>query len=156
MNDDMIRRLAEKGGVIQITFGSIFVNTELNRRYVEDAKHINDHVAAHGLDSEQRDAYAKEYFETHPLGQADVTDVAAHIDHAVQLVGVDHVGLGSDFDGVSSLPQGLTDVSCYPNLIQELLKKGYSEDDIAKICGANFLRVWTAIQETARNLQSDN
>ena len=149
MNDDMIRRLAEEGGVIQITFGSIFVNTELNRRYIDDAKHINDHVAQNHLDSEQRDAYAKQYFETHPLNQADITDVVAHIDHAVRLVGVDHVGLGSDFDGVSSLPQGLTDVSCFPNLIHELLKKGYSEDDIEKICGANFLRVWTAIQQAA-------
>jgi membrane dipeptidase len=149
MNDDMIRRLAEKGGVIQITFGSIFVNTELNRQFIESTDHINSHAATRQFNSEQRDAYAKEYFKRHPLGQADITDVVAHIDHAVQLVGVDHVGLGSDFDGVSSLPKGLTDVSCYPNLIQKLLEKGYKEDDIRKICGANFLRVWTAIQKAA-------
>ena len=79
----------------------------------------------------------------------------AHIDHVVQIAGVDHVGLGSDFDGVGdSLPTGLKDVSDYPNLIHELLKKGYSEEDIRKICGGNLLRVWSQVEAVARDVRA--
>jgi membrane dipeptidase len=81
---------------------------------------------------------------------ADVRDVAAHIDHAVKLAGVDHVGIGSDFDGVGrSVPTGLEDVSCYPNLIRELLKLGYSEPDLRKLVGENLLRVWAEVLRLA-------
>jgi membrane dipeptidase len=98
--------------------------------------------------------YAKQYRDQHPIGFADVTDVADHIDHVVRLVGADYVGLGSDFDGVGdSLPTGLKDVSYYPNLIFELLKRGYSEEDIRKICGENLLRVWSQVEHTAQELQ---
>jgi len=76
--------------------------------------------------------------------------VANHIDHVVNLVGVDHVGFGSDYDGVGdSLPTGLKDVSTYPNLIEELLKRGYSEEDIAKMCYKNVWRVWKAVEKVA-------
>ena len=75
--------------------------------------------------------------------------------HCVQLVGIDHVGLGSDFDGVSRLPKDLTDVSCYPNLIYGLLKASYTEEAIRKICGGNFLRVWSVIQEAAGHSESN-
>ena len=78
--------------------------------------------------------------------QGPRVDVADHIDHIAQLVGIDHVGLGSDFDGVTEVPEGLEDVSCYPNLIYELLKRGYGKQDIRKICGENFLRVWTEVE----------
>jgi membrane dipeptidase len=78
--------------------------------------------------------------------------VADHIDHVVKLAGIDHVGFGSDFDGVGdSLPTGLKDVSQFPNLIYELLKRGYSEADIKKICGANVLRVWGEVQAYAQS-----
>ena len=149
MSDDMIRLLAKKGGLIHINFGSIFVSTEINRRFVDSMKHVNTHVASHQLTGAERDAFAREYFDEHPLGQADIADVVAHIDHVVQLVGIDHVGIGSDFDGVGNLPRGLADVSCYPSLIQELLRRDYSEDDIRKICATNFLHVWSTIQEAA-------
>jgi membrane dipeptidase len=74
-----------------------------------------------------------------------------HINHVVDLVGVDHVGLGSDFDGVFALPSGLHDVSTYPDLVRELLKEGYSEEDIRKILGENALRVWDAVADAARD-----
>ena len=81
---------------------------------------------------------------------ADVTDVADHIDHVRGLVGINHVGLGSDFDGVGpTTPKGLKDVSQYPNLIQELLERGYSEVDVAKVLSGNLLRVWTKVEEVA-------
>ena len=102
-----------------------------------------------------RDTLKEGMLDRHEI-QADVSDVAANIDHAVRLVGIDHVGLGSDFDGVGeNLPTGLKDVSDFPNLIYELLKRGYTEQDIRKICADNFLRVWSDIQNAAQANNSD-
>jgi membrane dipeptidase len=155
MDDEMIKLLAEKGGVIQINFGSIFVSPKINRAYKERRKNVLEYIEAHSLQGEERDKYYKEYAKENPLGDADISDVVANIDHVVKLVGIEHVGLGSDFDGVSGqLPVGLKDVSCYPNLIYELLKKGYTEADIKKICSDNFLRVWSQVERAARKLQS--
>ena len=75
--------------------------------------------------------------------------VADHIDHVVELVGIDHVGIGSDYDGVRALPEGLEDVSRYPTLLEELLRRGYSEDDIRKIWSGNLMRVWRATEAYA-------
>lgn len=88
-------------------------------------------------------AFFSEQRRAHPIGT--VEHVANHIAHAVSLVGVDHVGLGSDYDGVFGLPDGLQDVSSYPNLVASLMRRGYKEDDIRKIMGGNTLRVWDAI-----------
>jgi membrane dipeptidase len=156
MDDEMIKLLAQKGGVIQITFGSMFVNGKVNKEFPSRKKHITEYIEAHNLEGDEKDEYVKAYLKENPYSDAEVADVAAHIDHAVKLVGIDHVGLGSDFDGVGdNLPNGLTDVSCYPNLIGELLKKGYSERDIAKICSENFLRVWSEVEKIGGELRSD-
>ncbi|MDT8301404.1 MAG: dipeptidase [Sedimentisphaerales bacterium] len=155
MDDEMIKLLAEKGGVIQITFGSMFVSEQINKAYKDRKKNVLDYIEANNLQGEARDEYFEKYAKDNPLGEADISDVVANIDHVVKLVGIEHVGLGSDFDGVGGqLPVGLKDVSCYPNLIYELLKKGYSEADIKKICSDNFLRVWSDVERTARELQS--
>jgi membrane dipeptidase len=155
MDDQMIKLLAKKGGVMQINFGSMFVNAQVYREFVERRKRIKEYVDAHNLKGEARQKYGEQYAKDHPLSEADISDVVANIDHVVQLVGIDYVGLGSDFDGVGdSLPKGLKDVSCYPNLIHELLRKGYAQDDIRKICSGNFLRVWSQVERTARELQS--
>ncbi len=99
-------------------------------------------------------AYMKQYNQEHPTDFATVSDVADHIDHVVKLVGIDHVGLGSDFDGLGdSLPTGLKDVSMYPNLIKILLERGYQESEIEKICSGNLLRVWQQVDLVARALQ---
>jgi membrane dipeptidase len=90
------------------------------------------------------DQFAKQHKELY----SDVARVADHIDHVVKIAGIDHVGIGSDYDGVGdSLPLGLKDVSTYPNLIAELLKRGYSPDDIEKICYKNVFRVWNKVIE---------
>lgn len=155
MDDEMIKLLAEKGGVIQINFGSMFVSEKINKGYKDRRKNVLEYIEANNLQGEARDEYFDEYAKEHPLGDADISDVVANIDHVVKLVGIEHVGLGSDFDGVSGqLPIGLKDVSCYPNLIYELLKKDYTEADIKKICSDNFLRVWSDVERTARKLQS--
>jgi len=155
MDDEMIKLLAKKGGVIQINFGSMFVNTQVNREYINRKKQTMDYIKTHNLKGKEQEKYIKEYTRNNPLGDADISDVVANIDHVVQLVGMDHVGLGSDFDGVGdNLPYGLKDVSCYPNLIYELLKKGYTEEDINKIFSDNFLNVWLDVEKTALELQS--
>jgi membrane dipeptidase len=96
------------------------------------------------------------YVEEHgSFPYASLEDVLDHFDHVVALVGVDHVGIGSDYDGVGdSLPTGLKDVSSYPNLIEGLLKRDYSEDDIRKILGGNLLRVWEDVEDKALKKQT--
>ena len=155
MSDEMIVALAENGGVIQINFGSSFLSQE-SRDY-SDARsaagklYIADHPEMD--ESDLYGAYAEIYAEEHgPLPFASLDDVLDHFDHVIDLVGVDHVGIGSDFDGVGdSLPTGLKDVSYYPNLIQGFLERGYSEEDIRKILGENLLSVWLAVENHAGN-----
>jgi len=149
MSDEMIRMLAAKGGVIQINFGSIFINATTNREFVELREEVRQYVEAHNLQGEEKTNYTKQRFEQAKLSKTHVSEVAEHIDHVVKLVGIDHVGLGSDFDGVEQLPEGLEDVSGYPNLIYELLKRGYTEQALKKICSENFLRTWTEILQSA-------
>jgi len=158
MSDDMIRALAARGGVIQINFGSSFLTDDLRKKWSEAWPAIQGYLDEHKLaeDDEEAKTYIRTYREEHQIGYADVADVTAHIGHVVQLVGVDHVGFGSDFDGVGdSLPTGLKDVSMYPNIILALLKLGYAERDVEKICGGNLLRVWGEVEQTATRLQGE-
>ena len=149
MSDDMIRLLAKKGGVIQVNFGSMFVNGTVNAEFDRMRDDIRRYIQEHGLQGDERDRYVRRRWEQASLPKAHVSDVAAHIDHVVRLVGIDHVGLGSDFDGVTAVPVGLEDVSHYPNLLRELLSRGYDEPQLRKICGENFLRVWTEVRAAA-------
>ena len=153
MGDDMIKALAANGGTIGINFGSSFLVEAIR----QGGEAMSQYLEENGVrpDSDDGREYARRYRQKTGLGYADVSDVVAHIDRVVQLAGVNHVGLGSDFDGVGdSLPTGLKDVSFYPNLIYELLKAGYSEEDIGKICSGNVLRVWTAVERKAAELQA--
>jgi membrane dipeptidase len=103
-----------------------------------------------------RTDFYPDYFAEHgPYPYASVDDVLDHFDHVVALTGIDHVGIGSDYDGVGdSLPVGLKDVSSYPNLVEGLLRRGYSEADIRKILGGNLLRVWEAVEANAVRKQT--
>ena len=153
MSDTMIRALAAKGGVIQISFGSSFIDNDIRLQSEKGEQAIDEHLRRHHLKPGDKEArtFTEKYRYDHPPRFAGVKEVAAHIDHVVQLVGFDYVGLGSDFDGVGdTLPAGLKDVSQYPNLICELLKLGYPESAIAKICSGNLLRVWSAVETAAR------
>lgn len=149
MSDDMIRALAAKGGVIQINFGSFFLDPVPNREFVAVREEVRQYVEAHNLQGEEKTNYIKQRWGQATFTKIPVSELADHIDHVVKLVGVDHVGLGSDFDGVEELPQGLPDVSGYPNLIYELLKRGYTEEALKKICAENFLRVWSEVAKAA-------
>jgi membrane dipeptidase len=157
MTDDMIKTLARNGGVIQINFGSTFLD-QASRESSDQIKLQLPQWESEqsGLSQEEIDKYKKDYHREHYV-YSNVSRVADHIDHVVSIAGIDHVGLGSDYDGVGdTLPEGLKDVSGYPNLISELLERGYSEDEIAKICYKNVFRVWNKVAEVAQQLQMAN
>lgn len=148
MDDDMIVALAANGGVIDINFGSSFLTEEANDWYDVFAAERD----AQGFESgsEAETAFTAAYLEKVPFPFARLDDVLDHIDHVVELVGVEHVGLGSDFDGVgNSLPDNLKDVSYYPYLVQGLIDRGYSEQQIAMILGGNVVRVWSDVESIA-------
>ncbi len=153
MSDDMIRALADNGGVIQINFGSPFLSESAEKYGSKFWAAGRAWMAEHpeeGYQGMQTTFRAQFEAENGPFPFASLDDVLDHIDHVVALTGVDHVGIGSDFDGVGdSLPVGLKDVSAYPNLVQGLLDRGYTEADIRKILGENLLRVWSAAEAYA-------
>lgn len=154
MSDDQLKALARNGGVIMINFGSSFLDGELDKYNDEKRAELRKLLREHNLDpySEEGKRFIGGFQQENPLLFSSVGKVADHIDHAVRIAGIDHVGMGSDFDGVGdSLPTGLKDVSQYPNLIYELLKRGYSEKDIAKICYKNVFRVWKKVLLKAEN-----
>jgi len=155
MSDDMIRRLAQDGGVIQINFGSAFLTVAANQWFTEFLAAQNSWIAAQEVmpGEEAKNVFEADYRTSHSMPYARLDDVLDHIDHVVKLVGVEHVGIGSDFDGVGdSLPAGLKDVSAYPNLIDGLRRRGYADVDIRKIMGANLMRVWRAVETHARTI----
>ena len=151
MSDDMIRALAKNGGVIQINFGASFLDSRVraNKPMVDS---LGKTLKAKKLMSRDEEAKAIiAQFGQHKDFFSDVERVADHIDHVKKLVGIDHVGIGSDFDGVGdSLPEGLKDVSMYPNLIYVLLKRGYTEGEIEKVCSGNIFRVWGRVAMVAK------
>ena len=146
MSDEMIIDLAENGGIIMINFGSSFVNQRSNKIFAEIEKKVKGYKTKKNIknDHKELERYKNELInEMNPF--AKIEDVVKTIDHVYKLVGIDHIGFGSDFDGLgNSLPEGLKDVSMYPNIIERLLKKNYSEEDIKKICCKNLFRVWNA------------
>ena len=115
---------------------------------------VSAYAKEHGLEpgSDELKAYMASYAEKNPYPFATVSDVADHIDRVRDLVGVDYIGIGSDYDGVGdSLPEGLKDAATYPALVAELLRRDYSEANIAGILGGNALRVWQAVEDVAQS-----
>lgn len=152
MDDDMIRRLGENGGVIMINFGSTFLDGDIAKQRDEQRNQMIKLLEEKGLEYGEpgADELIAAFQKANPSLFADVEKVADHIDLVVELAGVDHVGFGSDYDGVGdSLPTGLKDVSTYPNLIYVLLQRGYSDEDIEKICYKNLWRVWNEVDRIA-------
>jgi membrane dipeptidase len=152
LSDAMIRRLADGGGLVMINFGSSFLDDRVRR--AREALHakVVAFASARGIEEDGAEAleFRRRCFREHPIEWASVEQVADHIDHVVALVGIDHVGLGSDFDGVGdSLPTGLRDNAQLPNLVRVLLARGYDESALAKVLSGNALRVWRAIRATA-------
>lgn len=157
ISDELIQAVAAGGGAVCINFGSAFLTEAANAAETQFWKARARFREENGLKpgDARIEGFELQYWKEHSKVYADVTDVVAHVDHVARLAGVDHVCLGSDFDGVGdSLPTGLKDVSGYPSLIEGLLSVGYSEEDVRKICGENVLRVWGDVQRAAREFSS--
>lgn len=157
MSDDMIRALARQGGVMDINFYSAFLDGKYRAAQAKISAQAGAAVDAarqRAAQQGKRLTWAEELnirapFEAQ-LPVPGYTVIADHIDHAVKVGGVDHVGLGSDFDGIYSAPKGMEDVSKLPDLVRELARRGYSEQDLEKILGGNVLRVMRQVEQVAR------
>ena len=150
LTDEMLRALARNGGVIGINFGMGFINPKDAERLLSATE---TEAEAPSLTGRALDEYAaknaQKLFGKRAAVVATVEDVADHIDHAVKIAGIDHVGIGSDFDGIAGTANGLEDVSKMPALVAVLLKRGYAESDLKKILGENFLRLIREVTDEA-------
>jgi membrane dipeptidase len=153
MTDDMIVALAKKGGVVQVNFYCGFISQKFRDNDAADTKALDARMAKEtagkNLSEPDRQILSEKMRKEMGLSRATLADVVDHIDHIRRIAGIDAIGLGGDFDGVSCTPIGLEDVSKYPNLTRALLEKGYSAEDIRKIYGGNFLRVMRAVEAAA-------
>jgi membrane dipeptidase len=161
MTDQMIKDLASRGGVIQINYHVGFLSQEFRNAERADPE-IDKTMAAEvqkrcggkeGCQLIEGDRITREYVEKGMLPRVDWTKIIEHIDHAVKLVGADHVGLGSDFDG-ANMPYGMEDAAKLPRITEALLRKGYSEGDVKKILGENTLRVMGEVERVSRELNA--
>ena len=154
LTDELIKAIAEKGGVIQINFYPVFLSDEFANdpvyQEVDDrCGEIEKKFRACPSNPEYFAGWQKGLAELESLDRPSYKVVVDHIDHVVKIAGVDHVGLGSDFDGIDVTPAGLEDISKFQIVIEELRLRGYSEEEIAKIAGGNFLRVMKVVQDIA-------
>jgi membrane dipeptidase len=161
MSDDMMRALAAKGGVIQINYHVGFLSQEFRNAEKANPK-VNEAIALEvhyrcgdreGCQLIEGDKITREYVDQGKLPRVEWTKIIDHIDHAVRVAGVDHVGLGSDFDG-ANMPFGMEDVAKLPKITEALLQKGYSESDVKKILGENTLRLMSEVERASRELNA--
>jgi membrane dipeptidase len=148
--DDVLTTMAAQGGVCMVTFVPAFVSPA----FAAWDRELRDAMVAAGrkhADITDRAAFAAEWALEHPKPQVGIADVVAHLEHAREVAGIDHIGLGGDYDGVAVQPDGLADVSSYPALLDALLERGWSEADCVKLAGENALRVLREAERTARN-----
>jgi membrane dipeptidase len=153
--DEVLRALGTNGGVAMITFVGGFVSQEFADA-VRPALAAYRERAKAATSAEERERLRTEIFGALKLPRVTVAQVADHVEHVRDLIGADHVGIGGDFDGAFGFPEGLSDVSMYPNLFAELALRGWSDDELAKLASGNFLRVWREADRVARALQRDS
>jgi membrane dipeptidase len=155
MTDDMLRAVAKNGGVIMVNFYPNFIDQTL----LDASRNRDPQVKAMIAEIEAK--YAKDWAKqqeelakieaAHPLPRATLATLMKHFDHVIKVAGIDHVGIGSDFDGIDTVPQGMEEVSKLPYITYELLKLGYSERDVRKVLGENLLRVFGEVEQVSRN-----
>jgi membrane dipeptidase len=153
--DDLLKRIAKNGGVVQVNFYSVFVDEKtVAPQSAERDKRLKaqqDAIDKKYKDDPERRAEESDRLEAaNPLPPLPISKLIDHIDHIVKVAGIDHVGIGADFDGANDMPEGAQDVSMLPNITYELLKRGYSERDIRKVLGENLLRVMAEAERVAR------
>lgn len=153
--DDVLKRIPENNGVVMVAFVPVFVNRdafEHSERHGAETSRVN---ALPGSTPEKAAEQMARWEEANPTPGASVTDVADHIDHIRAQAGIDYIGLGSDFDGMGPGPVGLEDVSGYPNLTAELLRREYSDEDVLKILGRNVLRTLRGAEDVSQRLRQE-
>lgn len=153
MPDELLRKVGENGGVLMIAYGSAFLTKEANAYTAprNEARAAQEAEMGRKMTDEEEDAFNAAWREANTYPFATVDDVLDHIDHAVEIAGIDHVGIGSDYDGLGdTLPTDLKDASSYPVLVQGLIDRGYDDDSIEKILGLNALRVWEEVEQAKR------
>ena len=152
--DDVLGQLGDNGGVCMVTFVPAFVNPECAAWQIEAVATAK----AQGLDPSQTEAW-QAFREEWERGRAEppttLADVVAHCDHVREVAGIEHIGLGGDYDGTESLPEGLEDVTGYPRLLAALAERGWSEDDLARLTSGNILRVMRDVESVATRLRSE-
>jgi membrane dipeptidase len=150
--DDILKLVAKNGGVVMVNFYSGFIVAETATKVKEV---FEDYRIRYSDPAARRKAIEAWFKSEGPkLPRGTIKDVADHIDHIVKVAGIDHVGIGSDFDGITSWPKGLDDVSSYPRLTDELIRRGYSDENLHKILGRNVLRAFREAEAVARKLQA--
>ena len=152
--DDVLRMLPKNGGVVMVTFVPGFLSSKVaawSRLQTAETARLQQQFPT---DEAARKAGIDAWTKANPAPRATLTEAADHIDHIKKVAGIDHIGIGGDYDGITSVPVGLEDVSKYPDLTAELLRRGYSDGDVRKILGLNVLRVMRAAEKTAQRLQA--
>jgi len=150
--DEVLRQIPKNGGIVMVTFVPAFVSQEVwdaERPHWEEYKRRIVGIQ----DGQERERIYKEIMEPLALPKATISQVADHVEHVRKVAGVDHVGLGGDFDGSDSMPEGLEDVSKYPSLFAELVRRGWKDEELKKLAGQNLLRVMREAEADARRLQ---
>ncbi len=150
--DSILARLPRNGGVVMVTFVPAFVSPEAAAWDAESQRQW-ERLKATVIDTTERRRLADEWKAANPQPRATLKQVADHIEHVRKVAGVDHVGIGSDFDGIDTVPEGLEDVSRFPHLFAELVRRGWSDSDLRKLAGGNMLRALRAAEATAARLQ---
>jgi membrane dipeptidase len=152
--DSILQRLPKNGGVVMVTFVPGFVSNEV-AQWEKRAEDEEERVRQETADTAEARRRMEEWTTANPRPEATLAQVADHIEHVRKVAGADHVGIGSDFDGISYVPKGLEDVSTFPQLFAELIRRGWSDGDLRKLAGGNVLRVMRAAEKTAARLQQE-
>jgi len=148
--DDVLKLVAANGGVVQVSFFTGFLTAKSVDAYQKRSQAAND-LRKTFKTPQQFELALTQWLADNPLPTTTVSDVVDHIDHIVAVAGIDHVGLGSNFDGMVSVPKNLDDVSCFPHVTQELLQRGYTSEQVRKILGGNTLRVFKAVEDASNS-----
>ena len=153
--DDVLQLLPKNGGIVMVTFVPGFLSPKVTAWNTLQTAETNRLLQQHPNDESARKAGLDAWTRANPAPRATIADAADHIDHIRKVAGIDHIGIGGDFDGITSVPQGLEDVSTYPALTAELLRRGYKDDDVKKILGLNILRVMKAAEGVSAKLRKE-
>ncbi|HYN23020.1 MAG TPA: membrane dipeptidase, partial [Thermoanaerobaculia bacterium] len=151
--DDVLRLLTEDGGVVMVTFVPSFLSEEVRGWGAEDEAEEARLKALHPEDPEKVKSGLESWRQQHPAPRATLAQAADHIEYVRKLAGIDHVGIGSDFDGITSVPLGLEGVDKYPVLLAELLRRGWTDDELKRLAGENVLRVFREAEKVSGRLR---